>query len=456
MEPTVGAQNERGMEGDGRKQHSASYTAASGTVAAGGAGPAATAVGGGDGRHALVPLEDFPVLNRTMRGKPVAYLDNGATSLTPRRVIEAEADYYRELSANIHRGVYQLSEEATERFDRARRLLAEFVGAESENQVIFTRGTTESINLVGYAWGRNRLKPGDEILTTELEHHSNIVVWQEVARETGAALRFIPVDPETTALQVDRLDEVLSSRTKLVAITGMSNVTGYRPPLRRIIEAAHQVGARVLVDGAQLVSHHPVDVSSLGADFLAWSGHKMCGPTGIGALYGKADVLDEMPPFHYGGDMITRVYRDHATYADPPQKFEAGTPNIGGAIALGEAVEYLTNVGMERIAAHERALTAYAFEQLSRFPDITIYGGTDIQDRAGIVSFGLGDVHSHDTGMILDGEGVAVRAGFHCAQPLMRLLGIIGTVRAGFYLYNTAEDVDRLVASLDKVREIFG
>lgn len=397
----------------------------------------------------------FPVLEKTMRGKPLVYLDNGATSLKPQSVIDAEIRYYTENSSNIHRGVYELSESATAEYDRAREAIASFIGAEHVHEVIFTRGTTESINLVGYSFGRERLSPGDEIVTSELEHHSNLVVWQQVAKATGATLRFLPLHDDSSGIVEDQIDAVVGERTRLVALTGMSNVTGYKPPLKRIIERAHAVGAKVLVDGAQLVAHAPVDVRSLDVDFLAWSGHKMCGPTGIGCLYAKEAILEDMPPFHFGGDMIERVWADRATWAPLPAKFEAGTPNIAGAIGLGEAVRFLESVGLEAIEAHEARLIEYAMNRAAESDDLIVYGGGDPSQRGGILSFNLGEIHSHDVGMILDSEGVAIRAGFHCAQPLMRRFGIPGTARASFYLYNTAGEIDTLFYAIEKVRRIF-
>ena len=428
----------------------------------------------------------FPVLGQTMRGKRLVYVDNGATSLKPQRVIDAELAYYRENSSNIHRGVYQLSEEASASFDTARSEIASFVNAAADHEIIFTRGTTESINLVGYAWGRNELGPVDEIVTSELEHHTNLVVWQQVAKATGAKLRFLPLRDDSSGLTDGAIEETIGEKTRLVAITGMSNVTGYRPPLRRVIEHAHRFGALVLVDGAQLVPHGPVDVQDLDIDFLAWGAHKMCGPTGIGALYAKESILEAMEPFQVGGDMIERVWNESATWAPLPAKFEAGTPNIAGAIGMGEAVRFLREVGPERIAEHEADLMRYTLERAAEHEDIIVYGGNEVDGetapdkdtahgtpgcgesdrgksgdgvhtmRGGIFSFNLADVHSHDVGMILDSEGVAVRAGFHCAQPLMRRFGIPGTTRASFYLYNTREDVDALFTALDKVRGIFG
>ncbi len=398
---------------------------------------------------------EFPVLKRLMRGRTLSYLDSGATSLKPYRVLEAERAYYEELSANIHRGVYEFSEVATARYDEARVKLAGLVNANRPHEVIFTRGTTESINLVGYAWGRKFLGPGDEILTSEFEHHSNIVVWQEVARATGAVLKFFPILPGAVGIDLDQMEHAFTDRTRVVAITGMSNVTGYKPPIARIVQLAHERNAVVLVDGAQMVCHEPVDVQSLGIDFLAFSGHKMCGPTGIGVLYAREELLEDMDPFLYGGDMIERVWKDRSTYARLPEKFEAGTPHIAGAIGLGEAVDFVQEVGLDAVAAHEEELLGYCLEKASAQDDLAVYGGFQASGRGGIFSFNLADVHAHDVGMILDSQGVAVRAGFHCAQPLMKLLGVAGTTRASFYMYTDRSDIDALFDGLDEVRKIF-
>lgn len=397
---------------------------------------------------------DFPILTTTMRGKPLVYLDNGATSLKPQSVIDAEIDYLRSISSNIHRGVYELSERATELFDGAREKIKAFIGADASGEAIFTKSATEASNLVAFSWGAKFLRPGDEIVTSELEHHANLIPWQEVAKRTGAILRFIELGPagEITTAAVEA---AVGPRTRIVAITGMSNVTGFMPPIAEIAAMAHARGALLAVDGAQLVSHAPVNVRELDVDFLTFSGHKMCGPTGVGILYARRELLDEMDPLLYGGDMIVRVHRDHATYKPAPDKFETGTPNISGAIALGAAVDYLSGVGMERVAEHEESILDYAVERLSSLDDVTLYGPRDVHRRGGIVSFNVGEIHPHDVGTILDGEGIAVRTGFHCAQPFMRYLGIHGTVRASFYLYNRREDVDRLVAGIARVREVF-
>lgn len=403
---------------------------------------------------------DFPVLSKTMRGKPVVYLDNGATSLKPISVIEAELAYYRDLSANIHRGVYELSQQATALYDEAREAVRRFVNARAVEELIFTRGTTEGVNLVARSWGEKFLKPGDEIVLTDIEHHSNLVPWQALAQRTGAVLRFIEYLPAEHRLKTEDLDRLIGSRTRLVAVTGMSNVTGYVPPLGPIVEAAHAVGAVVLVDGAQLVSHHPVDVRSIDCDFLVFSGHKMCGPTGIGVLYARRAVLETMDPFHYGGDMIVRVSKERSTFKPLPDRFEAGTPNIAGALGLRSAIEYLESVGLDVVAIHEEELLAYSLDRAVKAGFLEVYGGPDATGRGGIFSFNLlgkdGEpIHAHDVGSILDTEGVAIRAGFHCAQPFMKILGAAGTVRASFYLYNDRSDVDALFSGLERAREVF-
>lgn len=403
---------------------------------------------------------DFPILGETMRGKPLVYLDNGATSLKPQEVIDAEIYYLTKLSANIHRGVYEFSERATELFDEARVKVKAFIGAGENGEVIFTRGATEGLNIVAASWGSKNLGPGDQIVVTEVEHHANLIPWQEISKRTGAELRFVPLRSQGEFSESD-VAEVLTERTKIVAVTGMSNVTGYIPPIKKIIALAHANGSLVLVDGAQLVSHHPVDVVDLDCDFLAFSAHKMCGPTGVGALYGKVELLNAMDPVLFGGDMIVRVKKDTAEYKDAPDRFESGTPNISGVIGFGAAVDYLSRIGMAEIAAHEQMLGAYAAEQLALVDGVELYGravrevADGIGPCGGVISFNIDSVHPHDVGAILDSEGVAVRAGFHCAQPFMQHLGVTGTIRASFYLYNTTSEVDQLVLALAKVREIF-
>jgi cysteine desulfurase/selenocysteine lyase len=389
-----------------------------------------------------------------MRGKPLAFLDSGASSQKPRRVLDALEDYYRRYNANVHRGVYKLSEEATFAYERARGKVARFIGAQSHREVVFTRNTTEAINLVAQAWGGANLQPGDRILLTIMEHHSNIVPWQMIAQRTGAKLDYIGIDGEGR-LALEELDSKLTPATKIVALTHQSNVLGTLNPVAQIAERAHAVGALVLVDGAQSVPHMPVDVQALGIDFLAFSGHKMCAPTGIGVLWGRRALLEAMPPFLGGGSMIKIVELEQSTYADIPARFEAGTPAIGEAIALGEACDYLSAIGMEAVYRHEQELTAYALETLREVDGVRIIGPTTPEDRGGAISFDLADVHPHDVAAILDGEGVAVRAGHHCTQPLHRHYDLPATTRASFYIYNIAEEIDRLAHGLVKARKLF-
>jgi cysteine desulfurase/selenocysteine lyase len=397
---------------------------------------------------------DFPILARPVHGKPLVYLDNAATTQKPKSVIDTESRYYEQINSNIHRGIHTLSEEATAQYEAAREKVAKFIAAGTAESVIFTRNATESINLVAYSWARKRLKPGDEILLTALEHHSNLIPWQLAAQATGAKLRFIPLTPDGQ-LDVSRIDTLLTKKTKLLAIAHMSNALGTMLPVREVARKARAVGAKVLVDGAQSVPHLPVKVSDLLCDFLAFSAHKMLGPTGVGVLWGKPDLLDEMEPFLGGGDMILEVWRDHAKWNELPWKFEAGTPNIAGGIAFGAAIDYLHKLGMAAVREHEKALTAYALDQLRQDPAIQLYGPLDPDLRGGVISFNYGTVHPHDIGTLLDQEGIAIRAGHHCCQPLMRDYGISGTARASFYLYNTREDVDALVRALRKAASMF-
>ncbi|MFW6363417.1 MAG: aminotransferase class V-fold PLP-dependent enzyme [Spirochaeta sp.] len=397
---------------------------------------------------------DFPILQRTMRGKPLVYLDNGATSLTPTQVIEAESRYYTEYNANIHRGHYEFSEQATVAFDDTRQLIKDFLHVPDDGHIIFTKSSTESVNLVAYSWARKFLKPGDEIVSTELEHHANLVPWQAAAQATGATLRIIPVD-ENGHLVLDHLDQIIGTRTRLVALSAMSNVTGYMPPLEPIIAAARNAEALIFLDGAQLVSHHAVDLRRLDVDFLAFSAHKMLGPTGVGVLYGRAEVLDAMDPFLYGGDMIQSVYLEHSTYERLPQKFEAGTPNIAGVIGFGAAIRYLQGVGMEAIEAHEHRLLETMLQEAAQRPFMQVYGGSNPARRGGIFSFNINGVHPHDTGALLDSQGVAIRTGSHCAQPLMRHWNIPGTSRAVVYLYNTMQDIKRFFTAIDRAHSLF-
>jgi len=399
---------------------------------------------------------DFPILAQTDgRGRPLAFLDSAASSQKPAAVIEALDGYYRGYNANIHRGVYKLSERATQAYEEARHLVADFVGAASHRECVFVRNTTEAINLVAQTWGRRNLRAGDLIVLSVMDHHSNLVPWQMVAEETGAELAHVRITPDGR-LDDDHLEELLRREPKLVAFPHVSNALGTVNDAAAIVRRAHEVGAVVLIDAAQSVPHLPVDVRALDCDFLAFSGHKMLAPMGSGVLYGKRALLEAMPPFMGGGSMIRKVELDRSTWADVPAKFEAGTPAVGEAIGLGAAVEYLGPLGMERVRAHEREVTAYALERLAEVPGLRIFGPDDPAHRSGVVSFALGDVHPHDVAAILDEENVAVRAGHHCCQPLMRELGVVATTRASFYVYNTPEDVDQLVGALHKVNEIFG
>jgi cysteine desulfurase/selenocysteine lyase len=394
---------------------------------------------------------DFSILKQES-DLPLIYLDSAATSQTPDCVIDAMDAYYRTYNSNIHRGIYHISEEATARYEEARQKIARFINARRSSQIVFTRNTTESINLVAYSWGTTNVREGDEILITTMEHHSNLLPWQLLAQRTGAKLRFIEVTDEGL-LQLNDLDRVLTERTKLVAITHVSNVLGTINPVQQLTAAAHGVGAKVLIDGAQSVPHFPVDVRALDCDFLAFSGHKMCGPTGAGVLYGKLDLLEDMPPFLGGGSMIRSVQRESSTYADVPAKFEAGTPAIAEAIGLGAAADYLNQVGRDAIYAHEHELLEYAHQRLSEIEGITIYGPKPRQ-KTGAVTFNLDGIHPHDLAGVLDTVGVAVRAGHHCAQPLMQKFGVIATVRASFYLYNKLEEIDSLYEGLLKAQRI--
>ncbi len=402
----------------------------------------------------LALRREFPILQQQVNGKPLAFLDSGASSQKPRRVIVCLEDYYEHTNANVHRGVYKLSEEATFAFERARGKVARFIGASSHKELIFTRNTTEAINLVARAWGDANVRAGDRILLSVMEHHSNLVPWQQLAQRTGAQLDFLLIDGEGR-LVLEDLDTLLTERTKLVAITHQSNVLGTINPVRDIAARAHDAGALVLVDGAQSVPHMPVNVQELGIDFLAFSGHKMCGPTGIGALWGRRKILEAMPPFLGGGSMIREVTLQTTTYADLPARFEAGTPAIGEAIALGEAVDFLSGLGMDKIFAHEQHLVGYALERLSEVEGLRVYGPSSLEQRGGALSFTLDGVHPHDLAAVLDGEGIAVRAGHHCCQPLHTLLDVPATARASFYLYNIPEEVDRLAAGLEKARKLF-
>ncbi len=396
---------------------------------------------------------DFPILDRRIGDKNLVYLDNAATSQKPRRVLDALDEYYERHNANIHRGVHRLAEEATAAYEEARQKVARFLGAPDTTGFVFTRGTTESINLVAYAWGRKFLREGDEVVLTEAEHHSNLVPWQLAAQATGAKLRFIPILEDGT-LDLEEAERLIGPRTKLVGCIHASNVLATINPVEKLAELAHEAGALMLVDGAQSAPHLPVAVEELGCDFYACSGHKMLGPTGVGVVWGKPELLEEMDPFLGGGEMIREVHLDHSTWNDLPYKFEAGTMNIAQAVGLGAAVDYLDDLGMQYVREHERRLGEYAYRRLSEIEGITLYGPK--KDRTGLVSFSLPDVHAHDLSQLLDEEGVAIRSGHHCTQPLMRRLGVAATARASFYLYNTDEEVDTLVAALQRAREFFG
>lgn len=396
---------------------------------------------------------DFPILQRRVGEKPLAYLDNGATSQKPEAVIQTLDAYYRNTNANVHRGVHTLSEEATAAFEQARLKVARFINAASDKQIIFTRGTTEGVNLVAQSWGRANLKPGDEVLITEMEHHSNIVPWQILRDELGFTLRYIPITDEGL-LDLSQLDTLINANTRLVSFIHVSNVLGTVNPVGQLIEAAHSVGAKVLLDAAQSVPHMPVDVQALDVDFLVFSGHKMCGPTGVGVLYGKRDLLEAMPPWMGGGDMIREVKMEASRWNTLPYKFEAGTPAIAQVIGLGAAVDYLNQVGMDWIQAHEQGLVAYAYDRLRQIERLHILG-PEPDLRNGLIAFTLADIHPHDLSAVLDSDGVAVRAGHHCAQPVHDHYGLAASARASFYLYNTSAEVDQLAASLEKAVEIF-
>jgi cysteine desulfurase/selenocysteine lyase len=398
---------------------------------------------------------DFPVLAQTdERGQSLVFLDSAASSQKPVAVLDALDDYYRGYNANIHRGVYRLSEKATARYEEARHLVADFIGAASHRECVFVRNTTEAINLVAQTWGRRNVGPGDLIVLTVMDHHSNLVPWQMLAEEKGAELAHVRVTADGR-LDLDHLDALLRREPKLVAFPHVSNALGTINDAAEIVRRARAAGAVTLVDGAQSVPHLAVDVRALDCDFLAFSGHKMLAPMGSGVLYGKRALLEAMPPFMGGGSMIRKVELGRSTWADVPAKFEAGTPAVGEAIGLGAAVEYLSALGMDRVRDHERELTAYALDRLAEVPGLVAYGPADPEQRSGAISFTLGEVHPHDVAAILDGENVAVRAGHHCCQPLMRELGLVATTRASFYLYNAEEDVDRLVAALGKANAIF-
>lgn len=399
---------------------------------------------------------DFPILKRTVRdNKPLVYLDNASTTQKPNQVIDAINDYYKNHNANIHRAVYALAEEATESYEQTRDKIAKFLNIKNREEIIFVRGTTEAINLVAYAWGRTHIKEGDIIITTEYEHHSNIVPWQLLTQEKKAKLEYIGVD-DNGELSLDQLDKYIETgKVKLVAFSLMSNVLGTITDAQTIISKCKKAGIFTLVDGAQAVPHMKVDIEKLDCDFFAFSGHKMLGPTGVGVLWVRKNVLETMVPFHGGGDMIREVHKYETTWNDLPYKFEAGTPNIADVVGFGAAIDYLENIGMDKIREHEIELTKYALEKMSKVKGITIYGTKDISKRGGVISFNFHDVHPHDVAHIIDREGIAIRSGHHCAQVLMERLDVAATNRASFYIYNTKEEVDKLIQSIEKVAELF-
>ncbi len=397
--------------------------------------------------------EDFPVLDREVEGQPLAYLDNAATSQTPEPVVETIADYYRRYNANVHRGLHQLSQEASVAYEEAHDRVAAFVGADGREEVVFTKNTTEALNTVAYAWGFEHLGPGDEVVLTEMEHHAALVTWQQICRRTGATCRFAPVTDDGY-LDVEATRELITDDTELVSVAHVSNTLGTVNPVAELADVAHDHGALYFVDGAQSAPHMPVDVEAIDCDFFAFSGHKMCGPTGIGVLYGKEHLLEAMQPFNYGGMMIERVSFEDSTWHDLPWKFEAGTPVIAQGIALAAAIDYLEDVGVEHVRRHGEDLAAYAHDRLSDHDDVEIYGPPG-DDRAALVSFNLEGVHAHDLSSILNDHGVAIRAGDHCTQPLHEVLGATASARASFYLYNTREEVDRLVEAVDDARQLF-
>ena len=397
---------------------------------------------------------DFPILQEeAYPGIPLVYLDSAASSQKPLPVIEVMNQYYRRINANVHRGIHRLSEEATNAYEGARERITRFINAADSAEVIYVRNATEAFNLVAYSWGRANLRPGDEILITAMEHHANIVPWQIMAEQTGAVLCHLPFLPNGT-LDLDPLPQLLTEKTKLFSFTAVSNVFGTVNPVRQLVDAAHQVGALAMVDAAQAVPHMPVDVQAWNCDFLAFSGHKMCGPTGIGILYGKRHILEAMPPFMGGGDMIRRVTLEGSTWADLPHKFEAGTPSIAEGIGLGTAVDYLTNLGMANVHAYEQYITNYALEALSEIDGLHILGPSAAQ-RGGVAAFTILGLHPHDIAELLDKDGIAIRAGHHCAMPLHHLCGVNSSARASFYIHTTTEEVDQLVTSLNRAKKIF-
>lgn len=396
--------------------------------------------------------KDFSILDQVVNDEPLVYLDNAATTQKPQQVLDVLADYYQKDNANVHRGVHTLSERATARYEAARQKVADFIQAKSSKEILFTRGTTTSLNWVAQ-FAKEILQPDQEVIISVQEHHSNIIPWQQSCQQTGAKLRYVTL--KDGELDMDHLRSLLSSKTKFVSLAHVSNVLGGVVPIGEIAELVHQVGAYLVVDGAQSVPHMAVNVQELDVDFYAFSGHKMLGPTGIGVLYGKEELLNLMSPVEFGGEMIDFVYEQSATWKELPWKFEAGTPNIAGAIGLGAAIDYLTEIGMDAIQAHEAELVDYVFPKLQAIPGLSIYGSQDLSKRTGVIAFNLDDLHPHDVATALDYEGVAVRAGHHCAQPLLRYLQVPATVRASFYIYNTKADCDKLVEAIIKTKEFF-
>ncbi len=397
--------------------------------------------------------KDFPILKRQVHGQPLVYFDNAATTQKPRQVIQALVDYYENYNANIHRGLHKLAEEATEAYEASRKKVARFIKAPDSRGLVFTRNTTESLNLVAYSWGHANLYPGDEIVLSVMEHHSNLVPWQLIAKERGAVIRYVDID-EDGRLRHDQFESFIGPKTKAVSLVHASNVLGINP-VTEVAAMAHRYGAIMVVDAAQSVPNMPIDVTALGADFVAFSGHKMAGPTGIGVLWGKPELLEAMNPFLGGGEMISRVTLEGATWNDIPWKFEAGTPNIADGIALGAAVDYLEALGMENVRAHEKDLVRYTLERLQDLSEVVVYGPDDAEERVGVVAFNYGDVHPHDLGQVLDQHGIAIRAGHHCAQPLMRRLDCVATARASFYLYNTRAEIDVFIEALQAAGRYF-
>ena len=396
---------------------------------------------------------DFPILEREIDGQPLVYLDNAATSQTPERVIDAISEYYRSYNANVHRGIHQLSQESSIAYEDAHDRIAEFIGADGREEIAFTLNTTQAMNTVAYAWGLNELGPGDEVVLTEMEHHASLVTWQQIAKRTGADCKYIPITDDGY-LDMEAAAELITDDTQMVSVVHVSNTLGTINPVAELADIAHDHDAYIYVDGAQSVPHKPIDVKAMDCDFFAFSGHKMCGPTGTGAMYGKRHILEEMQPYLYGGEMILKVDFDEASWNELPWKFEAGTQNIAGGIALAEACDYLNDIGLERIQRHEQQLTEYAYDRLTEHEDVEVYGPPG-DDRAGLVAFNIAGAHAHDLSSILNDFAVAVRAGDHCTQPLHDVLGASASARASFYLYNTREEVDMLVEAVDEARQLF-